>query len=338
VPAASEEVSTVTVLDHPDGSVRVEEVNGHNVITVEPRAGVFSPRRNCVTSYPLDLIEHVVRVKGAAYVCDEIMRDEDPNYVQRSLQRGILSYRSEQEFVGRRVLDFGSGSGSSSLVLSRLLPGSHIVGIDLDSAAVALAQHRARFYGIENRTSFHVSPDAHSLPAEIEMFDYIVASAVYEHLLPEERCEVLPMLWSHLKQDGLLFVNQTPYRWFPVEMHTTGLPAINYLPDRLALAYARRFSRRVRSDESWEELLRRGIRGGSPGSIRRILDEDDRTSEFLDPSGPGISDHIDLWYRMPNNSRRRTTKTLMKYGFRVVKTVTGQIAVPSLTLAIRKVR
>jgi 2-polyprenyl-3-methyl-5-hydroxy-6-metoxy-1,4-benzoquinol methylase len=328
----------MTVLNHPDGAVRIDEVDGRNVITVEPRPGVFSPRRNCVTSYPLDLIEHVVRVKGAAYVCDEIMREEDPRYVQRSLQRGILAYRSEDAFIGRRVLDFGSGSGSSSLVLARLLPGSQIVGVDLDSTAVALARHRAQFYGIDNRTSFHVSPDAHSLPPEIGMFDYIVVSAVYEHLLPEERCEILPLLWSHLKQDGLLFVNQTPYRWFPVEMHTTGLPALNYLPDRLALAYARRFSRRIRSDESWEELLRRGIRGASPRGIRTILDQDDRTSEFLEPSGPGITDHIDLWYRMPNNARRHTAKTLMKYGFRVIKTVTRQTVVPSLTLAIRKVR
>lgn len=209
-----------------------------------------------MTSYPIDLIEHVLRVKGAAYLCDEIMRDEDPRYVQSALQRGVLSYRHEADFAGRRLLDFGSGSGSSSVVLARMFPEASIVGVELEPEFVELARHRTEHHRLSDRVSFVLSPDATSLPPDIGSFDFIVMSAVYEHLLPAERREVLALLWTQLKQDGLVFVGQTPYRWFPLEMHTTGLPLINYLPDRLALAYARRFSRRAQSDESWNELLR----------------------------------------------------------------------------------
>jgi SAM-dependent methyltransferase len=315
----------------------VEPINGRNVISVELRGDLYSPRLQTVTAYPLELIEHVLRVKGPAYVCDEITREEDPNYVQRCLRRGLFSYRSQEDFAGRRVLDFGSGSGSSTLVLTRLLSESHIVGVELDPTSLALAKHRAEFYGVESRASFRVSPDPRALPAGIGMFDYIVLSAVYEHLLPGERDVIVPLLWSHLKQNGLLFVNQTPYRWFPIEMHTTDLAGINYLPDGLAHAYARRCSRRVRPDESWEELLRRGIRGASPREIRRILDRHEGESEFLAPSGVGVTDHIDLWYRMPNNERPPFARRMARDGFRIVRALTRQTTVPTLTLAIRKV-
>ena len=39
------------------------------------------------------------------------------------------------------------------------------------------------------------------------------------------------MIWAHLKSGGVLFLNQTPHRYFPVEHHTTNLPMINYFPD-----------------------------------------------------------------------------------------------------------
>ena len=72
-----------TVLTHPEASIRVEDSNGKHAISVKPRDGLFTPIKKCVTDYPLDLIEHVLCVKGPAYLCDEIMRDEDPLYVQR---------------------------------------------------------------------------------------------------------------------------------------------------------------------------------------------------------------------------------------------------------------
>lgn len=80
------------ILTHPDALIRVDEINGKRAILVEPREGLFSPVRKWVTNYPLELIEHVLRVKGPAYLCDEIMRDEDARYVQHAFSWDILSY------------------------------------------------------------------------------------------------------------------------------------------------------------------------------------------------------------------------------------------------------
>jgi SAM-dependent methyltransferase len=223
------------------------------------------------------------------------MRDEDSLYVQHSFLWDILSYMEENAFDEQRVLDFGSGSGASSLVLARMLPSTaEIVGIELVPEHIELARHRGRFYGVDDRVNFHLAPDPNSLPIGIGEFDYIIFSGVYEHLLPGERQTLLPLLWTHLRSGGVIFLGQTPYRWFPIEMHTTGLALINYLPDRLTLACARRFSKQVSPDASWPGLLRKGIRGGTTREIMGILNRDGRKAELLKPSRFGVKDHIDL--------------------------------------------
>jgi SAM-dependent methyltransferase len=325
------------MLNHADALIRVDEDNGKRAIAVEPRHRPFTPIRKWITAYPLDLIEHVLRVKGPAYLCDEIMRDEDPLYVQHSFHWDILSYARKDDFAGRRILDFGSGSGASSMVLARMFPDARIVGVDLASELVELAQHRAKFYGVEGRVSFQLSPDSNSLPPNIGEFDYIIFSAVYEHLFPTERRIILPLLWSHLKEGGTLFLDQTPYRWFPIEMHTTGLPLINYLPDRVTLYCARRFSKRVNRETSWPELLRKGIRGGTTREIVSMLNRESGNAELLNPSFLGINDHIDLWYQLSSTTRKPLIKKLMVWSFRAVRAVTGLTMIPSLSLAIRKV-
>src|SRR5206468_13019923 len=110
---------------------------------------LFVSIRAWETAYPLDLIEHVLQIKGPAYLCDEFMRDEGPLYVQHHLRWDILSYIEENTFAGRRVFDFGCGSGASSMVLARMLPTGEIVGVELKPELVQLARHRARFYGVD---------------------------------------------------------------------------------------------------------------------------------------------------------------------------------------------
>jgi 2-polyprenyl-3-methyl-5-hydroxy-6-metoxy-1,4-benzoquinol methylase len=328
-----------SVLDHPDAYVRIEEKRtGKRMILIEPKGDLFVPFRAWETAYPFDLIEQVLQVKGPAYLCDEIMRDEDTLYVQHMFRWGILSYIEENAFGGRRVLDFGAGSGASSIVLSRILPADEIVGVELVREYVELARYRARFHGVGGRVKFYLSPDPNSLPAGIGQFDYIILSAVYEHLLPSERPALLTLLWSHLRPSGVIFLDQTPYRWFPIELHTTGLPLINYLPDRLALAYARRFSKRVLPFESWPELLRKGIRGGTTRQIMEILNREERKAELLKPTRLSVKDYIDLWYRLSSTTRKPLIKKVMMWGFRAVKATTGITMIPSLSLAIRKVR
>jgi hypothetical protein len=143
----------------------------------------------------------------------------------------------------------------------------------------------------------------------------VVLSAVWEHLLPSERPEVLKQIWSLLRPGGFFFLNQTPHRFTPVETHTTGLPLINYLPDRLALSFARKFSKRVDRHETWDALLRKGIRRGTENEVAGIItNRFNNISKTLRPKETAQSQPRKKGFFSPSRvwdskkSRRRTNR------------------------------
>ncbi|MBI5428359.1 MAG: class I SAM-dependent methyltransferase [Nitrospinae bacterium] len=328
-----------TTLTFPEALVHIAETGGGkrrvSAELLDPLR--FISVRQCETAYPLDLIQLVLDVKGPLWVCDEIARDEDENYVQKKLRNDLLGYLPASAFASKTILDFGCGSGASTVILGRMFPDARIAGVELDPNLLRLARARAEFHRLGNAT-FHRSPDAKSLPDELAGFDFAILSAVYEHLLPDERRTVLPEIWARLKPGGTLFIDQTPYRYFPVEAHATGLPLINYLPDRWAHKMAVKFSRRVASGETWEGLLRKGIRGGSEREIQKILrgKSSNHPPILLEPGQNNLRDRIDLWYSNMDVRRYPRVARMVKYFAKTVQWLTGAVVVHSLSLAIRK--
>jgi hypothetical protein len=148
---------------------------------------------------------------------------------------------------------------------------------------------------------------------------------------------MLPLIWSVIRPGGVLFINQTPHRYFPYESHTSSLPFINYLPDALALAYARACSKRVRSHEPWESLLQDGIRGATEQEILGILSSGGaQEAVLLEPCREGLRDRIDLWYSSLGKTRYRKTKWFLKGLLTVIKRLSGVTLVPNLSLVIQK--
>jgi hypothetical protein len=162
-------------------------------------------------------------------------------------------------------------------------------------------------------------------------------SAVYEHLLPAERRNLMPQLWAKLKRGGRLLLNQTPHRFFPFESHTTGLPFINYLPDRLAHFVARRFSRRDLASDSWESLLRKGIRGATEREILSSFgsSETESAPSIVPPQKPLYRDRVDVWYQALG-PRHRALKTACRELLRVGERVLGTTLIVNLALVIGK--
>jgi SAM-dependent methyltransferase len=233
------------------------------------------------------------------------------------------------------MLDFGSGSGASTVVLARMFPHTEIVGVELEPALITIARMRADHYLLQN-LAFLQSPAPDQLPNDIGKFQFINLGAVYEHLLPIERRRLLAQLWSLLEVGGVIFVNQLPYRFYPIEAHTTGLPLINYLPDRWAHAAAKRFSPRISPTATWPELLRDGIRGGTARSVHRDLLRGGGQARMLAPTMMGLRDHADLWYRYSSKARQHPIKRAMHVTFRGASRLTGSPVAPGLSLAFQK--
>jgi len=326
-----------TIIKHKNGNVFVTELStGKNKIFVElTNDDLFMPIKVCETSYPISLINKILEAKGPDHLCNEILRDESPNYVQQNLKYSILGYQDEEIFKNNRLLDFGCGSGASTMILARMFPKTEIVGIELEERLLSIAYLRMIYYGYQN-IELMISPNPNLLPQGIGYFDYVVLSATYEHLLPKEREDILLQIWSILKPNGILFLNQTPYRYSPVETHTTGLPFINYLPDKLALFYSQNFSKKKLKNKSWKELLRKGIRGGSVKEVLSILNHSPQKPILLSPCRFGIKDTIDLWGHTQSGKIGLVVLKRLLLLLKLIKMLAGVIIVPSLSLAIKK--
>lgn len=309
--------------------------NRRKIRIVPENSDIYLKKRECITAYPLELIELILKVKGPYGLCDEILRDEQPEYVQISLKYDLLSYVDQGAFDNKRILDFGCGSGASTAILGRMFPNTRIVGLEMNKPLLEIAKARAAYYQMP-RISFQRSEDPLSFPDNLGKFDFVVLSAVYEHLLPQERRTLIPKLWSLLEPCGVMFINQTPHRFFPVETHTSGLPLINYLPDRPAHFYAKHFSKRNLEKADWPELLRRGIRGGSVGEVMAILApcRPDR-AVLMKPSYLGIKNRIDLWHVKMDRSKYPKIKEAFGVCTRLLS-YAGITVLPHLSIAIQK--
>jgi 2-polyprenyl-3-methyl-5-hydroxy-6-metoxy-1,4-benzoquinol methylase len=150
---------------------------------------------------------------------------------------------------GSRILEIGCGTGCSTVAL--LEQGASVVGIDLDRDALAVARDRCRAYGL---TAELLVLNADQIGAVFEpgQFDHIIFFASLEHMTVRERLASLRQAWALLPEGGLLSVVETPNRLWYYDGHTALLPWAHWLPDELALAYAR-FSPRANFRELFSE-------------------------------------------------------------------------------------
>lgn len=330
-------------INNSDGSVFINELlNGKREIWVESAYNDFISKKSWKTSYSVELIEEILKVKGLKWLCDDIMRDEDPTYTQSDLYFSIMSYCEEIDFENVKILDFGCGSGASAMILSRMFPSADIVGVDLVNETLNIAKSRAKYYKAEN-VNFMISPSGNKLPKDIGNFDYILLSAVYEHMLPDERKIILNKLWEKLNIGGIIFINQTPDKHFPIETHTTGLPLINYLPDKVTLFLSRKFSKGISCEESWNSLLRSGIRGATTNEIMNILITNSINCEpiLLKPTKLGIKKQGDICYKASKKRLSQRYKGSKKIIILMVITFILMMKIPIapyLSLAIKKVK
>lgn len=326
------------ILASPEGTVRIEPASAQGLLRVSLHPNdpnLFVPLRECETSLPIDVVAEFLKI-SFPWLCESLARHDDPTYVAQTIERQILAYFDRDAFRGKRMLDFGCGSGASTFHMAALLPETEVVGVELTRSNVDMARKilAARRF---NNAQFHLSPDPESLPRAIGTFDFVMLSAVYEHLLPRERERLMPLIWSHLKPGGVLFINQTPYRYFPFEHHTTGLWFVNYLPDKLTCWLARRYSREnveLNRARDWEGLLRGGIRGGTePGILRNVRRANLGEPVILQPKN---QDRAAYWLSRTKPQSHRAIKRTAAALFRATDWLFGTVPSMNLDVVIRK--
>ncbi|MDH3310519.1 MAG: class I SAM-dependent methyltransferase [Gammaproteobacteria bacterium] len=156
--------------------------------------------------------------------------------------RTDLIWRLEltRPLAGRKVLDFGCGTGSSSVVLADR--GAEVVGVETEQISIDVATQRAKDLRVEERCSFvripYINGQSGALPFRDESFDLCILIGVLEHMKPSERIACAAEINRVLKAEGDVFIFDTPNRAHPKDHHTTQLWFVGWMPESVARRYA----------------------------------------------------------------------------------------------------
>ena len=157
---------------------------------------------------------------------------------------------------GCRVLEIGCGTGASTVALAE--QHAIVTAMDMVPEALAIARERCRLHGVSAEIIEGNAADIASL-ADIGSYDLIALFAVLEHMTFEERQRALTDIWSKMKPGAILALLDTPNRLWVFDAHTAYLPFFHWLPEEVAIRYARHSpipaTAALHTDTSSENLL-----------------------------------------------------------------------------------
>jgi 2-polyprenyl-3-methyl-5-hydroxy-6-metoxy-1,4-benzoquinol methylase len=246
--------------------------------------------RDLPIAYGDEMLQHVLRLHAGS--------EELPAYaewIREHMGGRVVGFRDTlvpqilffADLRDRDVLDFGCGTGSTTVVLCENAPAARVTAVDIEPELLEVARLRLRHHGMEERVALQpISPVARlgDLPFAAEVFDFILANGVLEHVVPfASRPQVILEMWRLLRPGGILFISETPNPLWPIDRHTTGLPFISWLPSGLARRYAIACGRH----QPGVDLDVRGRRGMSYWEIVRPLRRTGRRFEVLNITAAG---------------------------------------------------
>jgi len=110
-------------------------------------------------------------------------------------------FKRLDDVAGKTILDFGCGEGEVSVLLATF--GAQVTGVDISPELIGVAEQRAAFDGVADRTRFIVADVTESgLPENT--FDVLFCNCVLHHVV--DLSQVLPRLVATLKPGGMAII------------------------------------------------------------------------------------------------------------------------------------
>ena len=103
--------------------------------------------------------------------------------------------------AGATVVDVGSGTGTQAIALTRARPDAHVIAVEGDPRAEALAQRKAGAERVDWRRGL-----ANALPLADASAERVVMSLLLHHLPPDSKCAALAEARRVLRPGGELHV------------------------------------------------------------------------------------------------------------------------------------
>jgi len=120
---------------------------------------------------------------------------------ERSFKQALIKQARLEP--GQQVLDLASGTGTLAIWIKQHQPQATVIGVDADSAILALAIHKAQQANVSVQFDHALS---NNLPYPAEHFDRVVSSLFFHHLPWEEKERTAQELFRVLKPGAELHV------------------------------------------------------------------------------------------------------------------------------------
>jgi 2-polyprenyl-3-methyl-5-hydroxy-6-metoxy-1,4-benzoquinol methylase len=140
--------------------------------------------------------------------------------------------------AGRRVLDFGCGTGATTVALASR--GPVLTAFDVDEESLTICGQRLREHGLDGAVRLVRADDLEAARDTLGTFDVILLNGVIEHIplsIAGLRRRLLRTLFGMLAPGGSLFIADTPNRLYPFDFHSTQLWWIPWMRPGSRAAY-----------------------------------------------------------------------------------------------------
>jgi len=307
-----------------EGQYSIEDIGTERVLTVR--------ERSYRTHYSERLIRELIDRKGL---------DRAPLYFPFKDTRGrhflerLFAYLAAQSARTLRALEVGCSFGHITEYLNEQALVAEIHTFDVDGAFVEMTRMKVEELGLHKvRQVLNLTDEGTTrLPFPDGAFDLVLAVGVVEHLPPEGRHRYVDEWYRVLAHGGHIVILDTPNRAFPLETHSIGLAGIQWLPPRIAFAYARLARPRFRGVR-FEDFDRHGAWRNA--SLRECLPSAGRSVlvDVTEEAGYG-------WRFFRDTARSPTRRAFLPLFAIACRTLGGlglppSLALPYFNLVLRK--
>jgi SAM-dependent methyltransferase len=281
-----------------ESSYRLVDVGDRRLLTVDGRE--YSTR------YSERVIRMLIERKGARRA---------PPYLRYKETRGehflgpLFRYLHARSVTGLSVLEVGCSFGHITECLAEQPAVKRIHCFDADPAFVSIVRTKVADMGLDKVREVTLLSQSETcrLPWADGTFDLVLAIGIVEHLPARHRRVQVDEYYRVLAPRGHVAILDTPNRWFPHETHSVGLPLIQWLPPRVAFAYARTCRPRKFARESYESFTMDGT-GWRNASLRDCLPSSGRAGleDLTEAAGYG-------WRFFRDTARSRLRRGLLPF-------------------------
>lgn len=277
-------------------SFHLADLGDRRVLTVDGRAHE--------TRYSARVVRLLVERKGARRA---------PLYFPFKEERArlfldpLLRYLRGRGARELSVLEVGASFGHMTEYLAEQPEIAEIHCFDTDPAFVDIVRAKVEEQGLRavKEVRLFGNDETRRLPWPDGRFDLVLVVGVVEHLPPRNRRAQVDEYYRVLAPGGHIAILDTPNRLFPLETHSIGLPLVQWLPPRLAYAYARLARPRKFGAVSYESFVADGT-GWRNATLADCLPSDGtaRLRDVTEEAGYG-------WRFFRDNARSRARRALL---------------------------